>query len=276
MRFLHSLIYGFVSGLAEFLPVSNQIHQALMMEMFGMSQREPIRDLLVHIALILALWTSANSLVSRVRRDHSLSGEADKKNLNRPAARSAFDMRLVRTAATPMLLMLLFYLLASRWEHKPVILALVSILNGILLIIPEYMRHGNKDARKITSSESIMIGIFSGLSAVPGISRTGMCIASSTACGADSQNSSNWALLLSLPALALFIVFDFINLFVIGVSGVTFLAILGYLVSAIFAFIGGYISVMILRLISERTGLYAFAFYSWGMALFTFFLYLIT
>ena len=68
MRFLESLIYGFLSGLAEFLPVSAQAHEALVMQLFGRTQREPLRDLFVHIALIVALTAG---------QEHSLSKKFD-------------------------------------------------------------------------------------------------------------------------------------------------------------------------------------------------------
>jgi len=276
MRFLESLIYGLISGLAEFLPVSAQAHQALCMMIFGTDQREPLRDLMVHIALIFALTTAARSLFSRVRREQNLSAKAVKGTLRRATAKSLMDLRLVRTAMIPMLVMLLLYLAAGAWERKPIALAIVLIINGIILIVPEYMRHGNKDARSVSPTESILIGVLGGLSAFPGISRMGACLSASVASGADKQNATNWALMLSLPALGAFIVFDLIKLMIYGFAGLTFLAFLGYIVSAAMAYLSGYLSVLILRFVTDRTGFSAFAFYSWGMALFVFFLYLIT
>jgi len=176
----------------------------------------------------------------------------------------------------PMLVMLLLYLAAGAWERKPIALAIVLIINGIILIVPEYMRHGNKDARSVSPTESILIGVLGGLSAFPGISRMGACLSASVASGADKQNATNWALMLSLPALGAFIVFDLIKLMIYGFAGLTFLAFLGYIVSAAMAYLSGYLSVLILRFVTDRTGFSAFAFYSWGMALFVFFLYLIT
>lgn len=276
MRFWESLLYGLISGLAEFLPVSTQAHQAVCMLLFGTTQREPLRDLMVHIALIFALTTAARSLFARIRREKSLSAQVSRGSFRKATSKSLLDLQFVRTASIPMVVLLLLYLAAAKWETMPVALSIVLILNGIILIVPEYMRHGNKDARTVSTIENVLIGVFSGLSALPGISRVGACLSASAASGADRQNSVNWALMLTLPALVVFVVFDLINLIIYGFAGVTFLAFLGYILSGLMAFVGGYLSVLLLRFITERTDLSAFAFYSWGMALLIFILYMIT
>ena len=276
MRFFESLIYGLLSGLAEFLPVSAQAHQALVMQLFGRTQREPLRDLLVHIALIAALLTAARSLFHKVRGVQMISAHAGSRGLRHAAAKSLFDLQLVRTASIPMVLLTIIYLIAAKWEFAPTAMAIILVINGLLVIVPEYMRHGNKDARAMTALESVTIGVVSGLSALPGISRIGGCLSAATALGADRQNSTGWALLLSLPALVAYAVVDLIRLFIIGIPGFRFLILLGYIVSAGMAYVGGYLSVLLLRFIIEHRGMSSFAFYSWGMALFMFVLYLIT
>ena len=76
LSWLQSLLYGLISGLTEIFPVSAQAHQALVMQLFGRSQREPLRDLFVHIALIAALLTAARSLFQKVRGVRGISAHA--------------------------------------------------------------------------------------------------------------------------------------------------------------------------------------------------------
>jgi len=273
---IQSLIYGLISGLAEFLPVSSHAHQALLMQMYGATHREPLRDLMVHIALIFSLMIAGRSLFSRIRREKSLSSKVIKGRLRRATAKSLVDLQIARTAMIPMLMLMLIYFLVSGWEFKPGVLSVVLIINGIIIIVPEYMRHGNKDARAMSATESVLIGILSGLSAFPGISRIGTGLSGSIAGGADRQHATNWVLLLSLPALCAYIIIDIVGLFVYGFGAITFVVFIGYVLGAGLAFIGGYISVVLLRVIAERASISAFAFYSWGMALFMFILYLIT
>ena len=276
MRFFESVLYGVLSGLAEFLPISTQAHQVLCMQLFGAVQREPLRDLFVHIALIFALYHSCKALFDRISREQSVMQQSARKKMRLTPGKALFDLRLVRTAAIPMLLVSFIYLFAGKWESNPTAVSILLVINGIILIIPEYMRHGNRDARAVSTIQAVLIGIASGLSAFPGISRIAGSISMSTACGADRQNTANWALMLSIPALAICILFDIINFFVIGFAGLTFLGFLGYLVSAIVAYFAGYFCIVLFRFLSEKAGFVVFAYYSWGAALFMFILYLIT
>jgi len=276
MRFLENLIYGLIAGVAEFLPVSAQAHQVLAMNLFGGAQRVPLRDLLVHIALIAALMLAARPVFAKVEFERSFTAQNNRRNHHRTVSRSLFDLQLVRTATVPMVLILLFYFATRSLETNPVALSILLIINGLVLIIPEHMRRGNKDSRYISSLESILIGVAAGLSVFPGVSRIGACLSSSSVCGAGRQHSANWAILLSLPALVVYAVVDLIMMMIVGFAGLTFLAFLGYIISAAVAFVGGYFGVMLFRFISDRAGFSAFAFYSWGMAMFLFVLYLIT
>ena len=55
MSFMNSVIYGLISGLTEIFPVSAQANQMVMRQLFGVAQKEPIRDVLIHIAVLLAV-----------------------------------------------------------------------------------------------------------------------------------------------------------------------------------------------------------------------------
>ena len=60
-----------------------------------------------------------------------------------------------------------------------------------------------------------------------------------------------------------------------GLEGLTFSLVLAYLGAALASFFGGLLGVKVLRAIVEEHGFSVFAFYCWGLALFTFFLNLV-
>ena len=66
MSFIQSIIYGFVSGLTEFLPVSSGGHETLLRELFGISQGAPVLDVLIHIAIILAIIYNCRAYLRRL------------------------------------------------------------------------------------------------------------------------------------------------------------------------------------------------------------------
>lgn len=273
MSLFQSVLYGLISGFSELLPVSSQAHQAMMLRLFGLEAREPLRDLLVHISILLAVFSGCKAMLSRIGRDKLMLSRGRRGRRILPD--SAYEMRLIRSAAVPMLLVLLIYIAARDMEGSMSKISLMLAINGLVLIIPEYSRQANKNARLMTGFDGIFIGILGGLSAFPGISRVGIINSYGLLRGADRQHLSNWALLLSIPALALLSIIDLVFIFVSGIGPIRFLIICGYILSAAAAYLGAYLSIVFIRFLTVRTGYTAFAFYSWGAALFALFLYLI-
>lgn len=273
MSLLQRVLYGLISGFSELLPVSSQAHQAIMLRLFGADGREPLMDLLVHLAVLLALFTGCRAMISRIQRERSL--ESHSRRGRRVRSSGTYELRLLRSAALPLMLVLLIYISARRMESSMTALALLLVINGVLLIIPEHSRQANKDARLMSGLDAIAMGILGGLSALPGISRIGMISTYGLLRGADKQYVLNWALLLSIPALALMCILDLVFVFVSGIGPITFLVILGYFLAGVAAYLGAYLSVIFIRFLTVRSGYSAFAYYSWGAALFAMILYLI-
>ena len=191
MSMIENILYGFVSGLSEFLPVSSQAHQILMLRIFGMDQREPIRDLMVHMAVLLSLVVGCRGLFTRIRRETKLA--ASSKRARTYALKSLYDLRLVKTAAFPLLLGLLLYIVFEKYEYRLLFIALFFVLNGVILIIPEYVRQGNKEADSMTGMDAVLIGFSGILSSFSGVSRITAIHSIAVMRGADQQNALNWA-----------------------------------------------------------------------------------
>lgn len=273
MSVLESILYGLISGFTEFLPVSAQGHQALMFSLFGINSREPLRDAFVHIAVLAALMVTCKPLITRLRREQAvLSRRKRKSNADR---KGQYVLRLVKTAGFPLLIGLLFYVATRKFEFQLQKLVLFFFINGVILFVPEYIRHGNKDARHMTGLDGILFGAFGACSVLPGISRIGAMNAYALIRGADRQQVVNWALALSFPALVLYLGFDIYNIFAIGVTVTDFIGVLSCILSGIVAFFGAYFSVRLVRFLTVQAGFVGCAYYSWGTALFAFVLYLI-
>lgn len=273
MSILQSIFYGLISGFSEFLPVSSQAHQAILLRLFGMETREPLRDLLVHISILLALFTGCRAMISRIQRERRIVNHSRRGRNNITA--STYDLRLIRSATLPLILVLLIYISTRRIEGSMMTLSFLLAINGIALIIPEHARQANKDARSMTGFDSILMGIFGGLAALPGLSRIGLISSYGLLRGADKQRVINWALLLSIPALILMCLFDFVLIFTSGMGSISFIIVCGYILSAVTAYLGAYLSIIFIRFLSVHSGYTGFAYYSWGTALFAMILYLI-
>lgn len=275
MSLFASIIYGFVSGLTEIFPVSSQANQMVMRHIFGVAQKEPIRDLLVHIAVLAAVFLACRGMFSKIRREQVLAYRMRRNPSQIRALKGVYDMRLVKTAAPIMLIgMFASLFLGNFYDNRP-LFSLILLINGALTLVPTYMHQGNRDARTMPRMDGILIGLAAAFSVVPGISRNGAIMFVTLIREADKQNGVIWALLLTVPAVAMLILMDFIAMFTVGIGTVTLLTVGGYLLSAIFAFLGAYMAVSIVRVLITRSDYACFAYYDFGLALLSFVLYLI-
>ena len=275
MDVLKNLIYGFVSGIAEFLPVSSGAHQGLIRYIFGIDARDSLQNLLVHIGVLFAVILGFRETLFRLQREQKnlASGRRRSKSLD---IKAAYDLKLIKTATIPLFIGLFLSFATWHWENSLLAIMVFFLLNALVLLVADHAPQGNKDARTLTGLDGILIGILGALSALPGVSRTGMITSYTTLRGADRERSASWAIVLCIPAMIFAIIFDFYGMFSFGVGSLTFIGFLGYLVSGISAFFGGYLGISLLQTILGHSGFSGFAYYSLGASFLSFMLYLIT
>ena len=275
MNLFESIIYGIVSGLAEIFPVSAQANQMVLRQFFGVAQKEPIRDLLVHIAIFAAILLACRGMFAKIRREQVIAHRMRRNPSQIRTLKGVYDMRLVRTAAPIMLVGMLGNLLFKDiYQNRP-LFSLLLLINGALILIPTYMHQGNRDARTMTGLDGMLIGFAAALSAIPGISRNGVIMFMTLIREADKNNGVIWALILSVPAMVMLALLDIIAMFTVGIGSITLMVWVGYLLSMVFAFIGAYFGVTFIRMLITRSDYSVFAYYDFGLALLSFVLYLI-
>lgn len=275
MGLFASIIYGIVSGLTEIFPVSSQANQMVMRQLFGVSQKEPIRDLLVHIAVLLGLYLACRGMFAKIRREQVLAHRMRRNPSQLHALKGVYDMRLVRTAAPVMIVGMIANLLFNNFYQNRLLFCLFLLINAALTLVPTYMHQGNKDARSMTRLDGYLIGLAAALSAIPGISRNGAIMFMTLIRESDKRNGVTWALMLSVPAVAVLILLDIVAIFTVGIGTITLAVFLGYLLSMMFAFAGAFLGVSVIRMLIEHSDYSGFAYYDFGLALFSFVLYLI-
>ena len=129
----------------------------------------------------------------------------------------------------------------------------------------------------MTALDSWMMGFFGGMSAIAGISLTGMVFSVSVARGAKLRFALGWSFMIAVPALLLRMAVDLLFV-LIGGTTLTFAGFLWSLLGAIFAFAGGRASINIAKSVVKRANLaeFFYPYYIWGAAILTFILFLIT
>jgi undecaprenyl-diphosphatase len=144
----------------------------------------------------------------------------------------------------------------------------------MVLFLPQLLSSGNKDARGFTPLDSLLMGLAGALAMIPGFSRLGCMYSIGVARGADKSYALELGLLLSIPAVAVMLYFDAYACFM-AVGSVTVLQLLGALLAALASFAGAQLGITFIRFISSRSTTIGFAYYSWGLSMFLFLIYLL-
>ena len=271
MNWFESLIYGLVFGISEFLPISSSAHQQILLKLFGQSAQDPLQDLLIHAALIAAIFYGGRNLIDQLRRQHQSRLHRQRTTLN---SGNGLELLFLKNAVIPYMVVFLLFKYGVKFQINLALVAVFSLINGIVLFSQSRMMQGNKDERFMSVFDSLLIAIAGALSAFPGISRIGAVFTVLIARGVSRQKAVNWVILLSIPSLFLAIGIDILNIFT-NIGAVNFPGnFFGYILSAIGAYGTGYLAIKLLKPISSQRDHSGFAYYSWGVALFSFIVYL--
>ena len=269
---LECLIYGLFSGFTELLPISSVAHQSLFSILVGAPDHGWLR-FSAHLGCFLALLISFAPILTRLRRERKIAKLPKSRRRRQPDFGALMELRLLRTAAVSMLLVFLGWGLVQQLHQRLWLLALLLGINGILLYIPQYLPGANKSAVSMSALDGVLIGLASGFGIVPGISRVGFGTSAAMLRGADRRYAGDLGLMLCIPAMAVMMVLDIAA----GVGAVSFsgLLVFGCAAAAAASFAASCLAVYLVRFLAVKVGFSGFAYYCWGLALFTLIIYLI-
>ena len=144
MSFFASIVYGFVSGIAEILPVSSQGHQALLRYLFGAETRIPLQELLVHIGVFLSLIVGCSEMLNQLMREQRKLSAKYRKRKHRTDGKSYYDLRLLRSASVLLFIALFTYFATNKFENRLLSIMSFWIVNAIVLFVADHMPRGTQ------------------------------------------------------------------------------------------------------------------------------------
>lgn len=274
INLIESILYGVVSGFAEFMPVSSIAHRKILLTIFGTESSAALIDLFVHIGLMIAVLAATISNLKRGSKEYNLLRKSPRRRKREPNMQQALDFGFVRTATVMLLFIPLLRIKTTAWLDELPRLALFLLLNGILLFIPALISSGNKDSRNMSTFDAILFGIGGALSGLSGVSCVGASSSMALLRGADRNEAYKWSLMLALPALIIYLCLDFYGLFLAGLGNLAFVNVLMCILSGCAAYFSGSLAITLMKTLVANKGLTGFCYYSWGAALFVFILYL--
>ena len=270
LNLYQSLLYGFISGITEILPVSSQAHRILLLDIFGRSAQPELLRLMTDLGIVAALYYACQNHIIRILRARRLS-RVPKRRRKRPLdTTSLLDLRLIRTMIIPVILSLFLYQKAQTLAGSKLLLAVFMLLNGIVLYIPQFFRGANRDSRTMSGLHGLMIGLGGSVGIVPGLSGVAGAYSVSSLCGVDKAYGLNIVLLMDMVATAGLVIFDVLALMSAGMGGIAFGTVMLYILSGVVSFFAATLTIKLLRNIIGEISFDIFAYYCWGVALFTF------
>ena len=274
LNWLECLVYGLIAGLAEFLPISAEGHKTFFLTCLG-APADPVGlRLASRLGCLAAVMLSCLTLLARLRREKRLSKIPKSRRKRALDLRIMGLRRLVAIAAVTVLICAIALRLMPKLPCGLLIPALLLTINGVFLFLPQHMPLGNKDGMTLGGTDGLLIGIGAAGGFLPGFSRVGGTVSVGLMRGASRQYVLDMALLVSIPALALLCVFDGIDL-VSLTDQVRASGAIGTVLCFAAAFGGSCCGILVMRFLAVKFGFSGFAYYSWGMALLLFILYLI-
>jgi undecaprenyl-diphosphatase len=270
---LNYLIYGFVAGLSELLPVSSEAHGQLIELLTRFDCRQPVLLLCVHLACFLAVILRFRGRVGHIYRELRINRLPPHKRKRQPDYIAILDAKVLFAGLFPVILGVCLSVAAyQRFAVLP-LLSLLLLLSGILVYIPQFLPGANKDSRSLSRKDALILGASAAVGVIPGISRLGTMISVGLMKGCERKYILDLAMLTSLPFLLGLMIVDVIMFLMVGtvVAGMMIV----YLLLVFFAsFAGAWLAIVIMHFLSVKSNFFGFAYYNWGLAMFAFLVYL--
>lgn len=271
---LHTLVFSLISGFAEFIFTPVSAHQLLYSILTDTQLDSQTLRLAIHTGSLVALLLHCSNRLKALRAEKRMSNAQRRRHNRQADPASVMDMRIINTAAVPAILSLLIPTGVLKRFLNPGWITLFLLAYGVILFIPSVIRAGNKNARSYTMLDGLLMGLAGVFGIIPGIGRLGCMHTMGLIRGADQNYALDLSLLISIPVLIASACVDAYGVALTAVSP-TGLQILGYILASIASFGGGYLSILLLRVLCRRSNTSFFAYYNWGLAAFMFLLYLI-
>lgn len=270
MSLLKTLFYGLISGITEILPVSSHAHRLLILKIFGENREPELLGFLIDLAVLAALYVGCQTNIVRIARARRLA-RIPKSRRKRPLdTKSLMDFRMLQTMLIPVVLVFIFYRRISGLVSSMLVVALLLFVNGLILYIPQFLPGSNRDSRTLSRVEGFLMGLSGTLSVIPGFSGVGAAVSVGSVCGVERGYALNMTLMMDIAVCVGFVIYDLIGLVSSGVGTLSFTMVVSYILAALGAFGTATLGIKVMRGLAADMGYSCFAYYCWGLALFTF------
>jgi undecaprenyl-diphosphatase len=194
MTVIQAFILGLAQGLGEFLPISSSAHLILIPWLFKWPDPGLTFDVALHIGTLLAViaffWKDWVTLFK-----HGLGS-----GIKTPEGRLFWF--LVIASIPGAIIGALLEKQAETAFRSPLIIAIMLLVMGLVLYLVDRYGAKHQHGETVSFSQSLIIGVSQALAIIPGVSRSGITIASGLFLGLTREDAARFSFLLSTPIIA--------------------------------------------------------------------------
>ena len=204
MHIPQAVIVGAVQGISEFLPISSSAHIVFAQSLYKIAtganflnevgSEEIFFFFFVHLATLLAVFIFFRKDIFEILKAFFLGLK------NKDYTNPDFKTAIFILAATPITCTVALILKEPTHAlvENPKIVSLFLIITGFILYFSEKLKTQNKEMNLKTA---LWTGLAQGLAIFPGLSRSGLTIATQVFLGMDRVKAARFSFLMSIPII---------------------------------------------------------------------------
>jgi len=198
MDIIQIIALALLQGLTEFLPISSSAHLILLPIIAGWQDQGLSFDVAVHVGTLSAVVFYFRHTLTTLIKDW-LSSVNQRKMVG--DSRLAWAV-LLGTIPVGLAGLLLGDLIETQLR-SPLVIAVTTILFGLMLGWADWMGKQHRDEHHLGMSDILFIGIAQAIALIPGTSRSGITITAGLLLGLSREAAAKFSFLLSIPVIVL-------------------------------------------------------------------------
>lgn len=252
MDWIQATLLALLQGLTEFLPISSSAHLILLPIISDWEDQGLAFDVAVHVGTLAAVIGYFRRDIIKILNDWIQSLHQRQQ---------VGDSRLawaVALGTIPVgLVGLLFKDGIETYLRSPLVIAITTILFGLLLWYADRRGAQQRDEHSLSWGDIIFIGVAQAIALIPGTSRSGITITAGLLLGMTRSAAARFSFLLSIPVILLAGGLNTLDLIESATPVPWDMLILGTAVSALSAYLCIYLFLQLL----DRIGMLPFVIY---------------
>lgn len=179
---LKVLILAVLQGVAEFLPISSSGHLVIGRDFLGLEDAGMRLDLMLHVGTLVSIFAFYRRTIVRILVNFEW----------------LYVLKILASAVPAVIVYFCFHDFVDGLFSNTRMVGALLMFTGAVLIGTRYLPCGTKD---IGFGRALLMGLGQALAILPGVSRSGMTLASARSGQTDPEKAAEFSFLMSAPLI---------------------------------------------------------------------------